>query len=61
MDAPHNCCSFVLLQRKQDTCPPLTSFDWSDAETNLIVTASVDMSCTLWDLNVCDRSVVSLH
>lgn len=41
-----------MAQRKQDTTAPLTSFDWSDPEPNLIITSSIDMSCMLWDLNV---------
>ncbi|EGV63749.1 hypothetical protein CANTEDRAFT_121354 [Yamadazyma tenuis ATCC 10573] len=32
-------------------CPPVTSFDWNKLESNLIITASVDTTCTVWDLN----------
>lgn len=41
---------------KQNTnsefCSPLTSFDWCDYDYNLIGTASIDTTCTIWDLNV---------
>lgn len=39
-------------KRDQETCAPLTSFDWNDAEPNIIGTASIDTTCTIWDLNV---------
>lgn len=29
---------------------PLTSFDWNDVEPTLIGTASIDMSCTIWQI-----------
>ncbi|TYZ60665.1 hypothetical protein PybrP1_000315 [[Pythium] brassicae (nom. inval.)] len=38
-------------KRDQETCAPLTSFDWNDAEPNIIGTASIDTTCTIWDLN----------
>lgn len=33
------------------TCPPVTSFDWNKSDNSLIITSSVDTTCTLWDLN----------
>lgn len=33
------------------TCPPVTSFDWNKLDNNIIITASVDTTCTVWDLN----------
>lgn len=33
------------------TCPPVTSFDWNNLDNSLIITASVDTTCTVWDLN----------
>jgi WD repeat-containing protein 68 len=29
---------------------PLTSFDWSEAKPSLLVTCSVDTTCTVWDV-----------
>uniref|UniRef100_A0A0N4UYP4 WD_REPEATS_REGION domain-containing protein n=1 Tax=Enterobius vermicularis TaxID=51028 RepID=A0A0N4UYP4_ENTVE len=29
---------------------PLTSFDWNDVDPSLIGTASIDMSCTIWQI-----------
>lgn len=31
--------------------PPLTSFSWSDHSPNLLVTSSIDTTCTLWDIH----------
>ncbi|ODV93733.1 hypothetical protein PACTADRAFT_51490 [Pachysolen tannophilus NRRL Y-2460] len=31
--------------------PPLTSFDWNTMDPNLIITGSIDTTCTLWDLS----------
>lgn len=31
--------------------PPLTSFSWSEHSPNLIVTSSIDTTCTLWDIH----------
>ncbi|VEU20298.1 DEKNAAC101167 [Brettanomyces naardenensis] len=30
--------------------PPLTSFDWNLADPRLIITCSIDTTCTLWDI-----------
>lgn len=30
---------------------PLTSLDWNKVSTNLIITSSIDTTCTVWDLN----------
>ncbi|KAJ1564540.1 ddb1 and cul4 associated factor 7 [Nowakowskiella sp. JEL0078] len=35
----------------REFCAPLTSFDWNDSEPSLCVTASVDTTCTVWDIN----------
>lgn len=45
-------CYVNEQKRDQETCAPLTSFDWNDAEPNIIGTASIDTTCTIWDLNV---------
>lgn len=34
-----------------NTFPPVTSFDWNDTDHSIIITASVDTTCTVWDLN----------
>ena len=36
---------------KSKYCGPLTSFDWNTANDSLLGTASVDTTCTIWDLN----------
>ncbi|AMD21425.1 HER146Wp [Eremothecium sinecaudum] len=30
--------------------PPVTSFDWNSVDTNIILSCSVDTTCTIWDL-----------
>jgi WD repeat-containing protein 68 len=30
---------------------PLTSFDWNEVSPNLVITSSIDTTCTVWDLN----------
>lgn len=34
-----------------NTFPPVTSFDWNKIDPSLIITSSVDTTCTVWDLN----------
>ncbi|KAI9146444.1 DDB1 and CUL4-associated factor 7 [Paraphysoderma sedebokerense] len=36
---------------KSNAAAPQTSFDWNETSPNLIVTASIDTTCTVWDLN----------
>lgn len=36
---------------KPEDSAPLTSFDWNKVDSSIIVTASVDTTCTVWDLN----------
>jgi len=31
-------------------CAPLTSFDWNEADPRLLGTASIDTTCTIWDV-----------
>jgi DDB1- and CUL4-associated factor 7 len=48
----------VLDNRKasaSEFCAPLTSFDWNELEPRRIGTASIDTTCTIWDI---DRGVV---
>lgn len=34
-----------------NTFPPVTSFDWNKTDPSIIITLSVDTTCTIWDLN----------
>uniref|UniRef100_A0A915JHP4 Uncharacterized protein n=1 Tax=Romanomermis culicivorax TaxID=13658 RepID=A0A915JHP4_ROMCU len=36
--------------RSSDFCAPLTSFDWNEADVNLIGTCSIDTTCTIWGI-----------
>ncbi|KAH9521669.1 DDB1 and CUL4 associated factor wap [Dermatophagoides farinae] len=36
--------------KNSDFCAPLTSFDWNEADPNLIGTSSIDTTCTIWGL-----------
>ena len=40
-----------LHNKKSKYCGPLTSFDWNTVNDALLGTASVDTTCTIWDLN----------
>jgi WD repeat-containing protein 68 len=40
-----------LNNKKSKYCGPLTSFDWNTVNDALLGTASVDTTCTIWDLN----------
>ncbi|KAJ3238745.1 ddb1 and cul4 associated factor 7 [Chytriomyces hyalinus] len=31
--------------------PPLTSFDWSEVDPAVLVTSSIDTTCSVWDMN----------
>ena len=37
--------------KSSEFCAPLTSFDWNEASPELIGVASVDTTCTIWDIN----------
>ncbi|RKP27194.1 WD40-repeat-containing domain protein [Syncephalis pseudoplumigaleata] len=39
-----------LCSGKSDMLAPLTSFDWSEIKGSLVVTCSVDTTCTVWDV-----------
>lgn len=34
-----------------NTFPPVTSFDWNRTDPNILITSSVDTTCTVWDLH----------
>uniref|UniRef100_A0A1I8H8H1 DDB1- and CUL4-associated factor 7 n=2 Tax=Macrostomum lignano TaxID=282301 RepID=A0A1I8H8H1_9PLAT len=36
--------------KNSDFCAPLTSFDWNETDPNIIGTASIDTTCTIWGL-----------
>eukprot|EP00792_Barthelona_sp_PAP020_P005190 TRINITY_DN2544_c0_g1_i1.p1 TRINITY_DN2544_c0_g1~~TRINITY_DN2544_c0_g1_i1.p1 ORF type:complete len:355 (+),score=80.56 TRINITY_DN2544_c0_g1_i1:50-1066(+) len=38
------------LTNQSSYCAPLTSFDWNESDPNLVVTSSIDTTCTIWDL-----------
>eukprot|EP00039_Didymoeca_costata_P005842 m.85137 g.85137 ORF g.85137 m.85137 type:complete len:341 (+) comp12997_c0_seq4:143-1165(+) len=38
--------------KSRDLSPPVTSFDWCEANPKYIVASSVDTTCTVWDLEV---------
>ena len=40
-----------LHNLKSKYCGPLTSFDWNTTNDSILGTASVDNTCTIWDLN----------
>eukprot|EP01147_Barroeca_monosierra_P002192 gene2192-8030_t len=42
----------VILNNNKmsEFCAPLTSFDWNEVDPNLIVTSSIDTTCTVWNV-----------
>ncbi|CAN3355435.1 hypothetical protein DICA3_B10396 [Diutina catenulata] len=34
-----------------NTYPPVTSFDWNTTDPSIIITSSIDTTCTVWDLH----------
>jgi WD repeat-containing protein 68 len=40
-----------LNNKKSKYCAPLTSFDWNKENNSILGTASIDTTCTIWDLN----------
>lgn len=43
----------IKLEESDEEYPaPLTSFDWNRYNKGLLVTSSIDTTCTVWDLNV---------
>ncbi|KAF9909439.1 ddb1 and cul4 associated factor 7 [Linnemannia zychae] len=40
----------VLANTKANFCAPLTSFDWNTYDPSLIVTSSIDTTCTVWNV-----------
>lgn len=44
------CISTHLHPKTSEFNAPLTSFDWSCKQQNYIGTASIDTTCTLWEI-----------
>lgn len=43
----------VLNNNKHaEYCAPITSFDWNVVDTSMIVSSSIDTTCTIWDIHV---------
>ncbi|RCH93155.1 ddb1 and cul4 associated factor 7 [Rhizopus azygosporus] len=36
--------------KQNDFCAPITSFDWNKVDTSLVVTSSIDTTCTVWNI-----------
>ncbi|GAB4823467.1 hypothetical protein N2152v2_010513 [Parachlorella kessleri] len=36
--------------KSSEFCAPLTSFDWNEADPKRVGTASIDTTCTIWDI-----------
>lgn len=43
--------NLTLNNKKSKYCAPLTSFDWNKENNSILGTASIDTTCTIWDLN----------
>ncbi|KAJ3337631.1 ddb1 and cul4 associated factor 7 [Gonapodya sp. JEL0774] len=39
------------MSTKRDYSAPLTSFDWNSDDPSMIVTCSIDTTCTVWDIH----------
>ncbi|CAN6445351.1 unnamed protein product [Victoria cruziana] len=42
--------SLLSNAKQSDFASPLTSFDWDDSDHRRIITASIDTTCTVWDI-----------
>eukprot|EP00727_Mastigamoeba_balamuthi_P011901 m51a1_g7333 hypothetical protein (360) ;mRNA; r:184967-186321 len=40
----------VLSNSKSEYCAPLTSFDWNERNPDILGTASIDTTCTIWSV-----------
>lgn len=41
----------ALLSQDEEFNAPITSFDWNKTNKNLIITCSIDNTCSIWDVN----------
>ncbi|CCH44871.1 putative WD repeat-containing protein [Wickerhamomyces ciferrii] len=46
----HNHNGHPGFSNKPQSLPPLTSFDWNKISPNIVITSSIDTTCTVWDL-----------
>ncbi|GMM38383.1 hypothetical protein DASC09_057220 [Saccharomycopsis crataegensis] len=59
MQYHHGCYTFIVQEKlklinsklSHHSLPPLTSFDWNISDPSLVITSSIDTTCTVWDLN----------
>lgn len=52
----------LLNKPKSEYMPPLTSFDWNTVNPSLVVTSSIDTTCTIWDIATsCARTQLIAH
>ncbi|SGZ58786.1 CIC11C00000000722 [Sungouiella intermedia] len=49
--ANNSTANSTLDSRDINTFPPVTSFDWNTTDSSILITLSVDTTCTVWDLN----------
>lgn len=49
--ANNSTANSTLDARDFNTFPPVTSFDWNETDSSILITLSVDTTCTVWDLN----------
>ncbi|KAG2184470.1 hypothetical protein INT43_000379 [Umbelopsis isabellina] len=42
--------SELMNVKQTDFCAPLTSFDWNVTDPSLVVTSSIDTTCTVWNV-----------
>ena len=40
----------LSTSKSSEACSPITSFDWNSVDYNIIGTASIDTTCTIWDI-----------
>lgn len=46
----HNHNGHPGTTNKPLSLPPLTSFDWNKIKPNIVITSSIDTTCTVWDI-----------
>ncbi|EDR08916.1 uncharacterized protein LACBIDRAFT_249168 [Laccaria bicolor S238N-H82] len=50
-DGPSATSSYQSKVQSQSTGAPLTNFSWNEKAPNLIVTSSIDTTCTVWNID----------
>lgn len=46
----HNHNGHSGTTNRPQSLPPLTSFDWNRVKPNIVITSSIDTTCTVWDI-----------